>query len=52
VLVLVPIAAGAAMSLMGAWRRRRDQTLIRLDRFAYGYVFAIAMAAIRFTWGQ
>src|SRR5882757_8838965 len=40
VLVLVPIAAGAAMSLMGAWRRRREQTLIRLDRFAYGYVFA------------
>jgi len=52
VLVLVPIAAGAVMSLLGAWRRRRDQALIRLDRFAYGYVFAIAMAAIRFTWGQ
>ncbi len=32
-LVVTPIAAGAAMSLIGAWRLRRDQTLIRLDRF-------------------
>jgi multisubunit Na+/H+ antiporter MnhG subunit len=52
VLILVPLAAGAAMALLGAWRRRRDQSLIRLDRFAYGYLFALAMAATRFTWGQ
>lgn len=52
VLVLAPIAAGLVMTLIGAWRRRRDQDLIRLDRFAYGYVFALAMAAVRFAWGQ
>ena len=52
VLVLVPIAAGIAMALIGAWRRCRDQTLIRLDRFAYGYVFALALALVRFLWAQ
>ena len=40
------------MAGIGAWRRRRDQELIRLDRFAYGYLFALAMAAIRFAFGS
>jgi len=52
VLVVVPVAAGATMALMGAWRRRRDQPLIRLDRFVYGYVFALTMGGIRFMWAQ
>ncbi len=51
-LILVPLAAGAIMSLIGSWRQRRDRLLIRLDRFAYGYLFALAMAVVRFTWGQ
>jgi multisubunit Na+/H+ antiporter MnhG subunit len=52
VLVLVPLLSGVAMSILGAWRRRRDQSIIRLDRFAYGYVFALAMASVRFIWGH
>ena len=51
-LVLAPVAAGAAMAAVGAWRRRRDQELIRIDRFAYGYLFALAMAAVRFVFGN
>ena len=51
-LVLTPIAAGAVMAAIGAWRRRRDQELIRLDRFAYGYLFALAMAVVRFAFGR
>lgn len=50
-LIVAPILAGAAMAALGAWRRRHDQDLIRLDRFAYGYIFALAMAAVRFAFG-
>jgi hypothetical protein len=50
--VLTPVAAGLAMMAMGAWRRRRDQELIRLDKFAYGYLFALAMALVRFNFGS
>ena len=51
-LVLTPVAAGFVMVAVGAWRRRRGQPLLRIDRFAYGYVFAIAMAAVRFAFGR
>ncbi len=47
-LILTPLAAGACMAVMGAWRRRRGQTALRIDRFSYGYVFALALALIRF----
>lgn len=50
--VLTPVAAGLAMMAMGAWRRRRDQEMIRLDKFAYGYLFALAMALVRFSFGN
>lgn len=51
-LVITPVIAGALMSVLGAWRRRRGQDLIRLDRFAYGLLFAFAMAAVRFFFAQ
>ena len=50
-LVVTPVAAGGAMCLVGYWRRKRDQALIRLDRFAWGFLFALAMAIVRFAWG-
>ncbi|HET7863897.1 MAG TPA: hypothetical protein VFL86_05760 [Burkholderiaceae bacterium] len=50
--VITPVLAGAGMALIGAWRRRRGEQVIRLDRFAYGYAFALAMAAVRFHFGQ
>jgi hypothetical protein len=51
-LVVTPLVSGALMSVLGAWRRRRGQELIRLDRFAYGLVFAFAMAGVRFAFAH
>jgi len=47
-LAVTPLAAGLAMSLMGAWRRKQGQDLIRLDRFSYGVLFALSMGLVRF----
>lgn len=49
--VVTPIAAGGAMAAIGAWRRRKEKEVIRLETFAYGYCFALAMALVRFVWG-
>jgi hypothetical protein len=51
-LLLTPAAAGAMMAALGAWRRRRSQQLILLDRFSYGFLFALSMALVRFIWGH
>ena len=51
-LVFAPVAAGAVMAAIGSWRLRRNQELIRLDRFVYGYLFALAMAIVRFSFGR
>jgi hypothetical protein len=50
-LIVTPIAAGGLMAGIGAWRRRRDKEVVRLETFAYGYCFALAMAVVRFVWG-
>jgi hypothetical protein len=49
--ILTPLLAGGVMMALGAWRRRRDQDTIRLDKFAYGYLFALCMAMVRFHFG-
>jgi hypothetical protein len=49
--IVTPFIAGAAMMAIGAWRRRRDQEPILLDRFAYGYLFALVMALVRLRFG-
>lgn len=46
-LAITPLVAGGTTSMIGAWRRRRGQDLIRLDRFGYGYLFALSMALAR-----
>jgi hypothetical protein len=51
-LLVTPLAAGGLMCLMGAWRARRGDTLLRIDRFAYGYVFALSLALVRFVFAQ
>ena len=48
-LAVTPVLAGLAMGVLGAWRQRRGQELLRLDRFAYGYLFALALALVRFV---
>jgi VIT1/CCC1 family predicted Fe2+/Mn2+ transporter len=49
-LIVTPLAVGASMALIGAWRTRRGQSAPRIDRFAYGYVFALALALVRFRY--
>ena len=51
-LVIVPVLAGLAMNALGNWRRRHDQTIIRLDHFGYAYLFALALAIVRFVWAR
>lgn len=51
-LIVAPIGAGFFMCLMGRWRTRRGQELLRIDHFAYGYAFALSLALIRFFYAQ
>ena len=48
-LVVTPVVAGFAMTLLGLWRARRGDTLLRIDRFACGYLFALAVAVVRYN---
>ena len=47
-----PLAASFIMVGLGAWRRRRGEELVRLDRFAYSFIFAFTMGAIRFAFAH
>ncbi|KRG41662.1 hypothetical protein ARC20_01245 [Stenotrophomonas panacihumi] len=46
-LLFTPLAVGAVMGAIGAWRRRRGDSLVRLDQFLYGYTFALSFALAR-----
>ena len=45
---VTPVASGLAMSLLGSWRAKRGQELLRIDRFSYGYLFALCLGLVRF----
>ena len=45
-LVLTPLVSGLLMDRLGAWREGKDQETIRLDTFAYGFLFALSMALV------
>jgi VIT1/CCC1 family predicted Fe2+/Mn2+ transporter len=47
-LILTPIIVGACMSAVGAWRGKHGMTRMRIDTFWYGYLFAMALAVVRF----
>ncbi len=51
-LVVTPILSGAVMAGLGALRARRNAPTVTLDRFAYGYLFALAMAGVRYAFGH
>lgn len=51
-LLITPIAVGLLMCLMGKWRAHRGQEVLRIDRFAYGYLFALSFALIRFWFAK
>ena len=47
-LAFTPVLAGLAMMALGARRARRGEELVRIDRFLYGYCFALCIAIVRF----
>jgi hypothetical protein len=51
-LLLTPIAVGGCMVALGAWRANRGERLLRIDRFSYGYLFALSFAIVRFYFAQ
>ena len=51
-LIITPIAVGLLMCAMGAWRARREEPLLRIDRFTYGYLFAASLALVRFAFAH
>lgn len=51
-LIVTPIIAGLSMSCLGAWRARRGQSIFPIDRFAYGYLFALSFALVRLFFGK
>ncbi|HEY0075143.1 MAG TPA: hypothetical protein VGB77_13680 [Abditibacteriaceae bacterium] len=50
-LILTPVLAGWLMSAVGDWRERKGLSVIRLDSFAYGFIFAFGVAIIRYLFG-
>ena len=51
-LVVTPVLAGFAMTLMGLWRARRGDPVLRIDRFACGYLFALTVAVVRYNFAN
>jgi hypothetical protein len=46
-LIAIPVMAALAMVGLGQLRRWQGRSLVRLDTFAYAFVFAFGMAAAR-----
>jgi hypothetical protein len=49
-LFITPIVLGVCMMLVGKYRSKKDKPLIRLDSFAYGFLFAFSMSLVRYVW--
>ncbi|MHB8859100.1 MAG: hypothetical protein ACYC6Z_06405 [Thermoleophilia bacterium] len=49
-IVVTPVVCGFTMVMIGQFRQRRGERVIRIDTFLYGYLFALAMAFVRFAW--
>ena len=49
-LVLTPLLIGAAMARLGKWHQKAGKRVVSLDKFLYGWAFALAFAIVRFKW--
>jgi hypothetical protein len=49
-LLLAPLCAAASTVALGRWRARRGQPSLNIDRMAYAYLFALGLAAVRYSW--
>ncbi len=48
-IVITPIFVGLAIGAVGAWRSKRGTEPVILDKFLYGYTFALAFAIARYA---
>lgn len=48
--LVTPVLIGLFMAWIGRVRAKRDQAVVRFERFTFAYVFALAMAAVRWIW--
>ena len=48
-LLISPFITGLIMSWIGRGRRQRGREPMRIESFGYGFVFALAMALVRFA---
>jgi len=51
-LIISPVIAGALLSLTGALLRKRGKKAIQIESFCYGFVFALAIALMRFLFAK
>jgi hypothetical protein len=49
-LILSPIAAGTAMSALGAMLRKHGKQVVQIESFPYAFAFAFGMALVRLFW--
>ena len=49
-LIITPALTGLAMSSIGRLREKQGKYTIKLDSFVYGFLFAFAMALVRFLY--
>ncbi len=48
-LFITPVAVGVVVALLGKRRvKRGGQPMLRIDRFSYGYLFALSLGLVRF----
>ena len=50
--VLAPLAAAGSVVLLGILRAKRGQEPATIDRFVYGYLFALGFACVRLVWAS
>ncbi|MDL5030762.1 hypothetical protein QRD43_02495 [Pelomonas sp. APW6] len=49
-LLVTPFAVGATMGWMGQWRAKKGLRVLRMDRFAHGYLMALSLGLVRYFW--
>ncbi len=51
-LIFTPLFVGLCMSVIGGWRSKHGNLVLRIDKFWYGYLFALVLALVRFRFAR
>lgn len=51
-LLVTPFAVGGLMNLLGNIREKREISRFRMDKFLFGFLFALAMTIVRFVFAK